>query len=239
MSQLNLHSGGELVPFEALAKVETPAATPTHVPIPHHQLVQLVRSTLGMYGHEVVEEHHALDKDGMRYFGLMTLKSAYGDYTDTLGLRNSHDRRFPIGVGFGSRVFICSNLAFSADVVVRRKHTARSKMELPGLLMEIIEPLAIRREEQAKKIGHYKETHLGDIDADHGIMEMYRQGIISVTKIADVAKQWDDPDYDWGGRTAWRLLNAATLALTGRVMENHDATPRLHKVIDEVVELAN
>jgi hypothetical protein len=30
---LNLHSGGELVPYEHLRQLETPPATPTHVPI--------------------------------------------------------------------------------------------------------------------------------------------------------------------------------------------------------------
>src|SRR3954453_10610898 len=115
---LNLHSGGDLVEYEALRQLETPAATPTHVPIEHHRLVDLARSTLGMFGHEVVEEHHALDADGMRYFGLMTLRSTYTGYCDTVGLRNSHDKKFPIGISFGSQVFVCSNLSFMGDHVI-------------------------------------------------------------------------------------------------------------------------
>src|SRR3954454_17051029 len=114
---LNLHSGGELVPYEALRELVTPPATHSHVPIEHHRLVDLVRGTLSMFGHEIVEEHHALDHDGQRYFGLMTLKSTYGNYTDTLGLRNSHDKAFPIGIGFGAKVFVCSNLSFCGDHV--------------------------------------------------------------------------------------------------------------------------
>ena len=58
----------------------------------HHEIVELVRYTLGFYGHEITEEAHAITPDGSRYFGLMSLKSPYGDYTDTLGLRNSHDK---------------------------------------------------------------------------------------------------------------------------------------------------
>jgi hypothetical protein len=48
---------------------------------------------------------HAITQDGARYFGLMSLRSPYGDYTDTVGLRNSHDKSFPIGLAFGSRVW--------------------------------------------------------------------------------------------------------------------------------------
>lgn len=239
MQQINLHSGGELVPFDALMQVVTPAPTATHVPIPHHHLVQLVRSTLGMYGHEVVEEAHALDKDGLRYFGLLTLKSPYSDYTDTIGLRNSADKSFPIGIGFGSRVFICSNLAFCADVVIKRRHTANAKRELPGMIMEIFEPLALRREEQAKKITHYKDTAFDERAADNTIMSLYREGIIGVTRIADVETAWREPPYDWGTPSAWRMFNAVTFALSGKVMDQPDLTPRLHQVIDGVCSRLN
>jgi hypothetical protein len=95
-----------------------------------------------------LEEHHALDHDGMRYFGLMSLRSTYAGFRGTLGLRNSHDKSTPIGIAFGSQVFVCSNLAFIGDHVIRRRHTANAKRELPGLLMEIIEPLALAGEDR-------------------------------------------------------------------------------------------
>lgn len=236
---LNLHSGGELVEYEALRELETPAATPTHVPIEHYRLVDLVRSTLGMFGHEIVAEHHALDHDGMRYFGLMELRSPYTGYTDTCGLRNSHDKTFPIGISFGSKVFICSNLAFIGDHVIRRKHTANAKRALPGLVMEIIEPLALKREHQARTFDRYQRTMLTDHDADHAIMNMYRHGIVNVQRIPEVLREWEKPSFeDFDQPNAWRLFNAATYALTGRVAERPDVTGRLHQVIDGIVEYA-
>jgi hypothetical protein len=156
-------------------------------------------------------------------------------YEDTVGLRNSHDKRFSIGVGFGSRVFVCDNLSFIADHVIRRKHTANAKRELPGLVMELIEPLALQREAQHQKLLAYQGSALSERSADHAIMSMYREGVINLTRIADVESAWQNPPHDWGDRTAWRLLNAATFALTGKVMENADVTPRLHKIIDATV----
>ena len=41
---LILHRGAELVSYDALRSVITPPPTDTHVPIPHHELVELVRS---------------------------------------------------------------------------------------------------------------------------------------------------------------------------------------------------
>jgi hypothetical protein len=233
---LNLHSGGDLVAYDALRQLDTPPATATHVPIEHYRLVDLVRSTLGMFGHEIVEEHHALDHDAARYFGLMTLRSPYTGYTDTLGLRNSHDKAFPIGVSFGSQVFVCSNLSFIGDHVIRRRHTANAKRELPGLLMEIIEPLAIQRERQARTFEHYRHTALSDQMADHAVMRLYREGVINVQRIPTVAREWDEPSFDdfKEQRNVWRLFNAVTFALEGRVAENPQATSTLHRVIDAV-----
>jgi hypothetical protein len=74
----------------------------------------------------------------------MTLRSPYDDYTDTVGLRNSHDKSFPIGIAFGSRVFVCDNLAFHGEHVIRRKHTVKAKRELPGCRWRR-ESAAIRR----------------------------------------------------------------------------------------------
>lgn len=234
---LNLHTGGDLVPYETLRELQTPVATASHVPIEHHRLVDLVRGTLSMFGHEIVEEHHALDKEGMRYFGLMTLKSDYTGYTDTCGLRNSHDKTFPIGISFGSRVFVCSNLSFIGDHVIKRRHTANAKRELPGLVMEIIEPLTQIRETQQRTFERYRRTELTEQLVDHAIMRMYREGVINVQRIPEVLKEWEEPTHEPAGAwSAWRLFNAATLSLAGRTLERPEATPKLHKIIDGVCE---
>lgn len=236
---LMLHAGAKPVVYDELRALDTPPATLTHVPMPHFRVVDLVRSTLGMYGHQIAEEHYGVTEDGMRFFGLLSLKSPYGNYTDTCGLRNSHDKRFPVGIAFGSRVFVCDNLAFIADHVIRTKHTANLKTRLPGLVGDLIEPLALQREAQHRTFEKYKATHFDSRVADHAIMRMYREGVIGVQKIADVHEQWEKPAHDWGDKTAWRMFNAATFALTGRVAENPRATSTLHRIIDGVCEHVN
>lgn len=230
---LMLHAGAAALDYSDLRSLDTPEATRTHVPIPHHRLVDVVRHTLGFYGHVVEEEHHGVTPDGMRYFGVLSLKSSYGDYTDTVGLRNSHDKTFPIGISFGSRVFVCDNLAFIADHVVRRKHTANAKRDLPGLVGELIEPLTEQREAQHRTIGRYQATALSQDAADHAVLELYRAEVITVTRIPAVMERWDAPPHDWGEKTAWRLFNCVTHALEGRIAEAPALTERLHRVISE------
>ena len=173
---LMLHCGAEEVDYDALRQLETPPATATHVPIPHFRVVDMLRYTLGFYGHEITEEHHGVTKDAARYFGLLSLRSSYTGYEDTVALRNSHDKKFPIGVGFGSRVFVCDNLAFIADHVIKRKHTANAKRDLPGLIGDLVEPLTEQREQQHRMFERYKATRITDERADHAILDMYRNG---------------------------------------------------------------
>lgn len=236
---LMLHTGGEPVDYAALRALPTPEATTSHVPIPHHSVVDMVKYSLRFFGHELLEEHHATTPDGLNYFGVLSLRSPYGDYTDMVGLRNSHKKQFPIGIAIGSRVFVCDNLAFNADHVIKRKHTANAKRDLPGLVAEVIEPLGEARKAQALTFERYKALPLPDELADHGIMTMYRKGIINVTRIAEVLKSYEEPPHDWGEKTPWRLFNATTFALTGKVAENPAVTRQLHDVIDGVCERLN
>ena len=56
---LMLHVNATEVAYDGLRQLETPPATQSHVPIPHFRVVDLVKSTVGMFGHEVVGEHTA------------------------------------------------------------------------------------------------------------------------------------------------------------------------------------
>jgi hypothetical protein len=234
---LMLHVNAEPIDYDGLRQIVTPEPTLTHIPIPHFRVVDLIKTTLGMYGHVVTAESHGVTQDGMRYFGLISLRSSYTGYEDTVGLRNSHDRSFPVGIGFGSRVFVCDNMAFSADTVIKRRHTVNLKRDLPGIVGELIEPLAIQREAQALKISRYKQTMLTGQQADHGTLELYRKGVINVQRVADVLQEWDQPSFDdLENPTAWRLFNAVTYALRGRVIDNPNSTTKLHQVIDSLCE---
>jgi hypothetical protein len=50
---------------DGLRALETPPATPTHVPVPHFRVVDLIKSTLGMYGHVVEEGHYGVTQTSL------------------------------------------------------------------------------------------------------------------------------------------------------------------------------
>ena len=57
---LIIHAGANAISYDELRAVYTPEGTETHIPVPHHEIEELMRYTLGFYGHEIMEEHHAL-----------------------------------------------------------------------------------------------------------------------------------------------------------------------------------
>lgn len=118
-NHLIVHCGGRHVSREKIEQAAIPERTKSWVPIPHHRLLNQVDSTLEGQGFRIVSEAHALwGEQGERYFGLLELQNgkAREDYALVVGLRNSHDKKFPASLSCGNQVFVCDNLSFSGEV---------------------------------------------------------------------------------------------------------------------------
>lgn len=244
MQKLNLmlHAGGHAVDRHVLDTVATPKPTDSWFPIPHSLLLENVQGQLQNHGLTVVSEAHALARDGQRYFGMLQVVNGQNaaDYSLVLGLRNSHDQSFPAALGVGSGVFLCDNLAFSAEVKIGRKHTKHIERDLPQLVSMALGQLSGLRRQQDVRIAAYKTTELPDELANHIILAVFRARALNVQRIPDVIREWDTPrhpEFAADGKTAWRLFNAFTEAYKGRL----DILPRntqvLHGVLDGYCEV--
>jgi hypothetical protein len=74
---MTLCSYGSKLTREELSRVETPAATATHKPIPHVAVVEKLIEALGLRQIGVVREEYAVSSDGMKMFGVMDLSSGF------------------------------------------------------------------------------------------------------------------------------------------------------------------
>ena len=217
---LIVHCGGHRVDRAQVELCPTPERTPTWVPIPHGRLLNEVENTLGRAGLRVVNEAHALSHDGQRYFGLLELANGHGhaDYALVLGLRNSHDKTFPAALALGSGVFVCDNLAFSAEIVLARKHTVFIGRDLPQLVSTAMGRLGEARQVQERRITAYQETPLSDAQMHDLAVRALDSRVIPVTKLPEVVSEWRQPRHPvfaQGGRTAWRAFNSFTEVLKG------------------------
>ena len=140
MVNLILHCGAATVTRKEVASVKTPRSTQTWTPIPHMLLVEEVERALKANELSIVNQAHSLTHDSARYFGLMEIKNGvtHADYAYVLGLRNSHDKRFPAGLVCGASVFVCDNLSFNGEIKIARKHTVHILRDIPALTQQAI-----------------------------------------------------------------------------------------------------
>ena len=136
-------------------------------------------------GFSVTNESHALWNDGLRYFGLMEVANgtSHEDYGLVIGLRNSHDKSFPAAIALGSAVFVCDNLAFSAEVTIARRHTRYIERDLPRIVHTAIGRLTDLRGQQDQRIESYKDTPLTDPAAHDLIIRAVDANVLPVTQV--------------------------------------------------------
>jgi hypothetical protein len=235
---LCLHAGANQATFDQVRAVATPEPTETWCPIAHHHLIETVLATLERGGLRVVAEAHGLWHDGLRYFGSFQLANGvdHEDYALVLGLRNSHDKKFPAGLACGSGVFVCDNLAFSGEIKLSRKHTARIKEDLPRLITSAVGRLGTMRANQDRRIACYKEKAVSDAQAHDLIVRAIDSKALPVTRLPAVLSEWRKPKHEaFAPRTAWSLFNAFTedLKLSSTAVLSARSIP-LHGLFDQL-----
>ena len=87
------------------------------------------------------------------------------DYALVVGLRNSHNKTFPVGLVAGATVFVCDNLSFSGEVRLTRKHTVHLQRDLPQLVGRGVGKLAELWSHQRQRIDAYKNHRMRDKSA--------------------------------------------------------------------------
>lgn len=206
------HSGTELVGRQDLVLLPTPAATATHRPIPHAALVQAVIETLGFRKLAVVQDQYAVSPDGMRMFGVLALDIEENGVRVSIGLRNSHDKSFAIGITIGYRVFVCDNMAFHGDFqTLTRKHS--KNLVLNDVLAVAIDRMQRNFAPMLNQVNAWKGYELPDATAKLVIYRAFIEEGLEVPKhlADDVHRHYFQPEYEeFRPRTMWSLSNAFT-----------------------------
>jgi hypothetical protein len=238
---LILHCGAHAVELDQVATVNTPRATSTWTPIPHHQLIQTVQRTLATTNLTIGTQAHSLTHDGSRYFGLMEIHGRKNseDYCWVLGLRNSHDKRFPAGIVAGCSVMVCDNLSFSGEISLARKHTRHITRDLPQLVSRAVGMLGDKWNEQDRRITCYKDHLVTDESAHDLVIRSIDAGVCANSYIPDVLSEWRKPQHDaFEPRNVWSLFNAFTETLKqASLAELPKRTQALHGLLDVHVGL--
>ena len=199
------------------------------------------QSVLRSIGLRIGNQVHALSPDSNEYFGLTEVmgQSHTEDYVNIVGLRNSHNKRFPAALVIGSEVCVCDNLAFIGTVKLARKHTRFIERDLPQLVGRAVGQLSEVFSQQEQRIDAYKGYRIKDKTAHDIVIRSFDTGAITGRMIPTVLKEWREPRHEvFREKTAWSLFNAFTEVLKGNLPELPKRTECLHGLFDQQVKLS-
>lgn len=227
MSNMILHCGGEEASYDQVCAVPVPTPTNTWKPVPYGDAIGFLREQVSTLGLELESERFGLNKAGDQMFGLVTLKTDRDDMGLSIGLRQSYNKSLALGVAIGSEVFVCDNLAFSANgFKVVRRNTMNVWADYRELLAGQI----------AGALGHYEDT-ARDADLMKGVGCTVRrgyailgmalgEGVITPHQAAVAFEDWKTPRHEeFSDRNLWSLYNCVTEGLKkgapGRIFDRH------------------
>ena len=241
LNNLFLHCGGARVEPEQLERVATPPAEGRWQPVAHATLASQVRRGLEDAGMKVLTEAHALNKGGAQYFGLMQVAidgHESDDWGTIVGLRNSHDKRFPAALALGSSVFVCDNTAFSGEVVLARRHTTNILRDLPQVTTRAIGRLTDFVGMTERRAAVYRDREMGNAEAHDLIVRALDARAITTTMVPKVLEQWRAPNHsEFKDRNLWSLYNAFTETLKGGLLKLPQRSEALHGVLDMAAQV--
>ena len=218
----------------------TPEATETHYPIPHGTLVETVQDVVRGAQWNITDTDYALFHEDNEMFAVWRIQNgeSHPDYDLTIGLRNSHNKMFAAGMAVGSYVLVCSNLDFSGEVVIGRKHTRHILRDLRGLVETAFSKVQAMRILQDRRIEVYKERTPSDTEVHDFLVRSVDQNVMANSYIPKVLKEYRTPSHEeffneGRVRTGWTLLNAYTEVFKGvNALTLPNRTIKLHRMLD-------
>ena len=240
---LNLLGGGIPRTRVELHQVPTPASTSTYRPIAHVSLVNRLEDQLSLMNQTIVQEKHIITNKGNHYFGLFEIQDKSSptpsETAQIVGLRNSHDKKFPAGVMAGDAPFVCSNLCFDNEIVINRRHTKNFFNVIDGLLQQAVIRLMDKKDITELRNNHYKQVHVDQATVDHLVLDAYRNGACSRSQVLPIIEQFIDPEHDaFIEPTVYSLKNAFTNVWRGNVFSTPRFSQGLHKTLDKFTDFS-
>ena len=202
---------GKYVSRGEISMIETPSSTATWHPVPHIDVIEAVTEVVRAHNWHIEGEKFGLASDGKKMFGVMEISSSSSpEWHRCIGIRNSHDKSFAVGLSAGIVVCVCTNLAFGGTTVVKRRHTSGIILaELIDRAVASLEDDFLTTEAVCEDL---KDVYLRDDDeARSCIVRAAELGVINSCDILPVYREFKSPSHEeFAEPTRWSLLNSFT-----------------------------
>jgi hypothetical protein len=209
-AKLIVHAGGVRVTREDLVKFETPQATATWKPLPHHVLVDALHTEAARRNISVVTEEYAVQRKTHMLVGTLVLNwLANDEFAAALAFRHANDMSEAVKLYAGVRVFACDNTAVSGDeIILKKKHT--KNFDIYAAMPEAFDRYKEGTLVLQRDIAALKETRLTTAEAKPYIFDIFRRKIVPLRLFHPVVTDWHTATAGSESGTAWMLHNCFT-----------------------------
>ena len=202
---------GKFVSRDEVARTDTPGSTATWRPVPHIDVIEAVTKVVRTHGWEIEGEKYGLAREGQKMFGVMEIaRSSSPEWHRCVGIRNSHDKSFAVGLSAGIVVCVCTNMAFGGTTVIKRRHTSGIILaELIDRAVASLEDDFLTTETVCEDL---KDIYLkNDDEARSCIVRAAELGVINSCDILPVYREFKARSHEeFAEPTRWSLMNALT-----------------------------
>ena len=202
---------GKFVSRDEVARTDTPSSTQTWHPVPHIDVIEAVTNVIKAHDWNIEGEKFGLACEGQRLFGVMEISSSSSpEWHRCIGIRNSHDKSFAVGLSAGIVVCVCTNMAFGGTTVIKRRHT--SGIDLAELIDRAVASLEDDFLTTETVCEDLKDVYLKDDDeARSSIVRAAELGVINSCDILPVYREFKKPSHEeFAAPSRWSLMNALT-----------------------------
>jgi hypothetical protein len=194
----------------------TPSLTETYSPVAHSELIFLLEKQLNESGYKVDNVSVNQSYNGEQIGGMMTVtKEGYGgDFQQSLAFTNSYNKRLPIQLASGARVFVCSNGMIVSEVLTLRKHTGEVFPALKNNISIAIDGMGASFDRTQRDVQIMKEIDLTERLAAELLGRLHiEERIINSYEMNEAVRQWRKPTFsDFDNNSMWSFYNAVTYA---------------------------
>lgn len=206
---------GRFVSRDEVARTDTPSSTATWRPVPHIDVIEAVTEVVRAHHWNIEGEKFGLASEGKRLFGVLEISSSSSpEWHRCIGIRNSHDKSFAVGLSAGIVVCVCTNMAFGGTTVIKRRHTSGIVLaELIDRAVASLEDDFLKTEAVCEDL---KDAYLRDDDeARSCIVRAAELGVINSSDILLCFREFKSPSHEeFAEPTRWSLMNALTETLS-------------------------
>ena len=203
--------GAQYVTRDQLVDYIPPEPTATWKPIAHTELVETLTRVMEDRGLFIESEQFCVDKNGARLFGTFDLTwQKMEEYGAAVGIRHATDKSMSIQIAVGARVFVCSNMSFSGEMIAIRKHTSKLDLdeEMDRAMFKYMQGFRRLRDD----IHVRQNTLLEDRKVKTLIYDIFQHKIVPMRLFHPITAEYAEARHNTR-ITGWWLENAFTARL--------------------------